>query len=326
MKRLLSFAAGMAAIAAPVVVIVSREASAVDGVPAKHYQMIEAEFMTPVLESYAGVASGTATTSVLKRMSNSGTTTFSGSAGMQLDNHNADGSPGTLPFEVEDTDTYGVGVRYVKGPTYGVVQFVIDGDPIGAPIDAYATAVTADEITLGALGLTEGKHQVSMVVTGKNDAATDYLAGFDYLELDSTAVPAATPTAVATAEVGAQVPATLALSVGAPASFAQLQPGVEKDYSATTTATVTSTAGDAALTVTDPSTTAPGKLVNGSFSLAEPLRVAGGPLPATVKTWSGPTSSEPVELAFTQHIGAREPLRTGNYGKTLTLTLSTTNP
>ncbi len=101
---------------------------------------------------------------------------------------------------------------------------------------------------------------------------------------------------------------------------------MEREYRATTTTTVTSTAGDAALAVTDPSTTAPGKLVNGSHSLAEPLQVGGAPLPATVKRWDGPTSAEPVELAFTQHIGARDPLRTGTYSKTLTLTLSTTNP
>ena len=40
-----------------------------------------------------------------------------------------------------------------------------------------------------------------------------------------------------------------------------------------TTATVTSTAGDATLSVADPSATAPGRLVNGSFALGEPLQV-----------------------------------------------------
>jgi hypothetical protein len=33
-----------------------------------------------------------------------------------------------------------------------------------------------------------------------------------------------------------------------------------------------------------------------------------------------------VTLEFRQAIGASEPLRTGSYGKTLTYTLSTTNP
>ena len=37
-------------------------------------------------------------------------------------------------------------------------------------------------------------------------------------------------------------------------------------------------------------------------------------------------SNDPVTIAFRQHIGATEPLRTGSYSKTLTFTLSTTTP
>ncbi len=48
--------------------------------------------------------------------------------------------------------------------------------------------------------------------------------------------------------VGGSVPATLSLVLGAPASFGAFTPGVTKDYAASTTATVISTAGDAALT------------------------------------------------------------------------------
>ena len=33
-----------------------------------------------------------------------------------------------------------------------------------------------------------------------------------------------------------------------------------------------------------------------------------------------------MTVGFNQAIGANEPLRTGSYGKTLTFTLSTTNP
>ena len=45
--------------------------------------------------------------------------------------------------------------------------------------------------------------------------------------------------------VGGSVPATLALTMGAPASFGAFTPGLGKDYFASTTATVVSTAGDA---------------------------------------------------------------------------------
>ena len=67
----------------------------------------------------------------------------------------------------------------------------------------------------------------------------------------------------------ARVPATLALTLGAPASFGAFTPGVAKDYTASTTANVLSTAGDAALTVSDP-----GHLMNGTFALPAPLEVS----------------------------------------------------
>jgi hypothetical protein len=125
---------------------------------------------------------------------------------------------------------------------------------------------------------------------------------------------------------GGNVPATLGLTLGAPAAFGNFLPGVAHDYTAATTATVTSSAGDAALTVADTSATAPGRLVNNAFSLATPLLVGGSPVPATVKTYSAPVSNDNVPVDFKQSITASEPLRTGTYAKTLTFTLSTTNP
>ena len=85
---------------------------------------------------------------------------------------------------------------------------------------------------------------------------------------------------------------------------------------------------------TDPSANAPGRLVNGTFALAEPLQakanagalaaVSGTPL--TLLTYTGPVSNDAVAIDFEQSIGANEPLRTGTYSKTLTYTLSTTTP
>jgi hypothetical protein len=139
--------------------------------------------------------------------------------------------------------------------------------------------------------------------------------------------------------VGGTVPATLSLTLGNPASFGPFIPGVAQDYSASTTANVISTAGDAALSVTDPSTTAPGHLVNGSFSLPQPLQVrarnatypdaAFAPLdgsPLGLLSYPAPISNDMVTVDFKQSIGANDALRTGSYSKTLTYTLSTTNP
>ena len=134
--------------------------------------------------------------------------------------------------------------------------------------------------------------------------------------------------------VGGTVPATLSLSLAAPAQFGAFTPGIDKDYSATQDATVTTTAGDATLTVSDPSSFATGRLVNGTFALTAPLQAkAGNGTLADVtgtgpvlQTWSGPTSKEGVKVTFGQHVGKNEALRTGTYAKTLTFTLSTTSP
>jgi len=116
--------------------------------------------------------------------------------------------------------------------------------------------------------------------------------------------------------VGGSVPATLSLVLGASPSFGAFTPGLDRDYTATTTATVTSTAADAALSVSDP-----GHLTNGAFSLPEALRVEIAPA-----TWAGPVSNAASTITFRQHIGAGDALRTGAYSRTLTFTLATTSP
>ncbi len=145
----------------------------------------------------------------------------------------------------------------------------------------------------------------------------------------------------ATGGVGGDVPATLSLTLGAPATFGAFTPGVTKDYGAAMTANVVSTAGDGALSVSDPSSNATGHLVNGAFSLPSALQakasspagdgfafapVGGSASPTALLGYHGPVSNDPVSIAFQQHIDANDALRTGTYSKTLTFTLSTTQP
>jgi hypothetical protein len=145
----------------------------------------------------------------------------------------------------------------------------------------------------------------------------------------------------ASTDVSGTVPATLSLLVGPPASFGPFTPGVARDYFATTTANVISTAGDAVLSVADTSSTATGHLVNGTYSLPQPLQararnpantstaynnVGSAASPLNLLAYGGPISNDPVSLDFKQVIGAGDPLRTGTYSKTLTFTLSTTTP
>jgi hypothetical protein len=134
-------------------------------------------------------------------------------------------------------------------------------------------------------------------------------------DVESATADGPTETPVA-GDVGGTVPATLSLTLGPNASFGAFTPGITKDYAASTTANVISTAGDAAPTVSDP-----GHLMNGSFSLHSPLEVS-----FSKATWTGPVSNDLVTVAFKQHVGAGDALRTGAYSKTLTFTLSTTTP
>jgi beta-glucosidase len=134
------------------------------------------------------------------------------------------------------------------------------------------------------------------------------------LPLSATTAPLASTSV--TGGVGGTVPATLSLTLGAPASFGGFTPGVDHTYTAQTTANVISTAGDAMLAVSDP-----GHLTNGAYSLTDPLQVS-----FSKSSWTAPVSNDPVTIGFSQHIGANDPLRTGTYSRTLTFTLSTTQP
>ena len=139
---------------------------------------------------------------------------------------------------------------------------------------------------------------------------------------------------------GAAVPATLSLTLGPAAAFGAFVPGIDREYTATTTASVVSTAGDATLSVADPSSAARGRLVNGTFALDDPLRAmatsTGGTGSGTfaplgdsglaLLSYAGPVSNDAVAIAFRQRITAGQALRTGSYAKTLTFTLSTTTP
>ena len=134
--------------------------------------------------------------------------------------------------------------------------------------------------------------------------------------------------------VGGTVPATLSLSLGAPATFAAFVPGVANNYDADAAVTVTSTAGNATLSVADAGAN-PGHLVNGTFSLPQALQARGsataafaelGASPLGVRTYTGPVSGDNTPVTYRQRIAANDALRTGTYSKTLTLTLATTEP
>ncbi|RKQ92253.1 glucose/arabinose dehydrogenase [Solirubrobacter pauli] len=132
-------------------------------------------------------------------------------------------------------------------------------------------------------------------------------------------------------ELGSDVAPTLGLTLSTATGFPAFVPGETRDYTTSTTATVVSTAGDAALTVNDPGAAKSGYLSNGSYALAKPLQVKAGAgewkgVPSSLATWTGPIGKTTVDLQFKQSIAENDPLRSGRYGTTLVFTLSTTTP
>ena len=99
-------------------------------------------------------------------------------------------------------------------------------------------------------------------------------------------------------------------------------PGVAREYTATTTANVISTAGDATLTCRSE------RNATATWSTARSRSRS------RCRAWQSrrsrvrhaPVSNDPVTITFKQAISANDALRTGTYSKTLTFTLSTTNP
>lgn len=150
-------------------------------------------------------------------------------------------------------------------------------------------------------------------VTGTRAIKAEFL-GHDVLtaseDAESTFV-----TPKVTAPIGGAVPATLSLTLEGSADFGAFTPGVAGEYTTSTRATVTSSAGDAALAVSSPT------LANGPFRLAHPVEVS-----PERSTWPGPVSNDTFAVAFKQRIDAAEALRTGRYRADVTFTLSTTTP
>jgi hypothetical protein len=133
----------------------------------------------------------------------------------------------------------------------------------------------------------------------------------------------------------------LALSLSASLTeLGRITPGVAGTYDASLTAVITSTAGNATLSASDPGDGS-GRLTNGSMQFQSPLLVkatnaanqgtAFAPLtgvanPLTLLTYPKEIASDPVTISVRQPVSATEPLLAGAYSKVITLTLSTTQP
>jgi hypothetical protein len=107
------------------------------------------------------------------------------SGGSQLWIHGSKvGDKVVLEFSVPSAGTYTMSSVLTKAADYGIVDIAVDG---GTPVsfDGYqATGVGTQKVDLGNATLAAGKHQLSVTLTGKNPAATNFLAGVDVLDLE----------------------------------------------------------------------------------------------------------------------------------------------
>ena len=221
-----------------------------------------------------------------------------------------------------------------SGKTLAAAKAAVADDPATTDVNEAAPAVPSGTCTVNVAFKPSRTNYTSVArlqfATNADDATERVLL-------------AAKSTGDAIATVGGDVPSMLALSLPTQGgSFGTFAPTVARNYETALAATVTSTAGDGVLSVSDPSTVAPGHLVNGTFSLPSALNVralntanpttAFAPLaetsgtPLNLLTYTGPVNTDAVTIGFRQAIGATDVLRTGSYSKTLAFTLSTTQP
>lgn len=128
---------------------------------------------------------------------------------------------------------------------------------------------------------------------------------------------------------------------GGSAALGPFVPGIATTYGTSITASVSADEPGATLTAMDPTATSAAHLTNDTFPLAHPLEAratsdaaTGGPFapvggtaaPLTLLTYALPVSDDTATISFRQAVDATEPLRTGTYGTTLILTLSTGTP
>jgi hypothetical protein len=139
------------------------------------------------------------------------------------------------------------------------------------------------------------------------------------------------------AKVSAIAPSVLGLMVN-PLTFSPFVAGMTQSYTATTTASVSSSWPNATLSVydTDPVNGTNGRLMNGTSIIPRDMDVMnaagafsaiGNPSsPDTIATFAAPVASQSTTITMRQNINSSDVLVAGEYAKTLTFSLSTSTP
>jgi hypothetical protein len=98
-----------------------------------------------------------------------------------------DAKPGDklqLGLPVPKPGRYEIRMHLTRASDYGIVQFWLDGEKLGEPVDLYRAEVDTRLVTLGTRQLSGGHHILAAEVVGSNRAAKPrHMLGLDYVEL-----------------------------------------------------------------------------------------------------------------------------------------------
>ena len=98
---------------------------------------------------------------------------------------NKAGAEATLELPVQTAGKFTLVVYFTTAKDYGIVQTLIDGNPVGDPVDCYTDGVKAKGRTvLGVLDMTAGPHRITFRSVDKNKAGTGYKIGVDAIGLE----------------------------------------------------------------------------------------------------------------------------------------------
>ena len=89
-----------------------------------------------------------------------------------------------LRLPVAENGTHEIRLILTKAPDYGIVRILLDGKPLGQPVDCFspssAGVVNTGLLTAGTADLTAGDHRLTLEITGINpEAVKAFMVGLD---------------------------------------------------------------------------------------------------------------------------------------------------
>lgn len=91
-----------------------------------------------------------------------------------------------LELPVAREGTYTLEIVLTMARDYGVVQVLLDGEPVGEPVDGYndPDVITTGVLNFGPRKISAGNHKLGFQIVGANPKAVPgYMVGFDYVRL-----------------------------------------------------------------------------------------------------------------------------------------------